>query len=201
MCSCCSGKCIKTALFYKKKRNFFFNNLFFYFSLVHYICSLLGKEISLRVEILLLILGTSWLRLGYVKSSCYFFYVLLFLAQNLMFCFFFRFFLQKRPFYSQPNAVYLVYRSSGFSTCAMASSTSGTRSSFSTQSVSPNEPVVSVDWLHANIREPDLKVPASCYFYTAVGLKWSGYAYHQVLKLLHYSFSKAQKFLIVQYYI
>ncbi|RVW24022.1 Thiosulfate/3-mercaptopyruvate sulfurtransferase 1, mitochondrial [Vitis vinifera] len=75
-----------------------------------------------------------------------------------MFCFFFKFFLQKRPFYSRPNAVYLVYRSSGFSTCAMASSTSGTRSSFSTQSVSPNEPVVSVDWLHANIREPDLKV-------------------------------------------
>lgn len=131
-----------------------------------------------------------------ISFTCYYF-----LPKILCSVFFLNFFLQKRPFYSRPNAVYLVYRSSGFSTCAMASSTSGTRSSFSTQSVSPNEPVVSVDWLHANIREPDLKVPASCYFYTAVGLKWSGYAYHQVLKLLHYSFSKAQKFLIVQYYI
>ena len=81
MCSCCSGKCIKTALFLKKK-TIFFNNLFLYFSLVHYICSLLGKEISLRVEILLLILGTSWLRLGYVlvmsshlaiSFTCYYF--------------------------------------------------------------------------------------------------------------------------------
>lgn len=67
-------------------------------------------------------------------------------------------FFNKRPFYSRPNTVCLVYRSSRFSTCAMASSTFGTGSSFSTQSVSPNEPVVSVDWLHANIREPDLKV-------------------------------------------
>ncbi|KAB5547984.1 hypothetical protein DKX38_011390 [Salix brachista] len=34
----------------------------------------------------------------------------------------------------------------------------GTRANFSTQSLSLNEPVVSVDWLHANLREPDLKV-------------------------------------------
>ncbi|KAJ6419656.1 hypothetical protein OIU84_029721, partial [Salix udensis] len=34
----------------------------------------------------------------------------------------------------------------------------GTRANFSTQSLSLNEPVVSVDWLHANLQEPDLKV-------------------------------------------
>ncbi|KAK4753107.1 hypothetical protein SAY87_021905 [Trapa incisa] len=31
-------------------------------------------------------------------------------------------------------------------------------SNFSTQSASTNEPVVSADWLHSNLREPDLKV-------------------------------------------
>ncbi|KAG6775556.1 hypothetical protein POTOM_019033 [Populus tomentosa] len=40
----------------------------------------------------------------------------------------------------------------------MASSVVGTRPNFSTQSLSMNEPVVSVDWLHANLREPNLKV-------------------------------------------
>ncbi|KAF3947207.1 hypothetical protein CMV_026628, partial [Castanea mollissima] len=32
------------------------------------------------------------------------------------------------------------------------------KSYFSTQTLSTNEPVVSVDWLHANLKEPDLKV-------------------------------------------
>nr|TKS12478.1 thiosulfate sulfurtransferase family protein [Populus alba] len=40
----------------------------------------------------------------------------------------------------------------------MASSVVGTRPNFPTQSLSMNEPVVSVDWLHANLREPNLKV-------------------------------------------
>ncbi|XP_071723277.1 thiosulfate/3-mercaptopyruvate sulfurtransferase 2-like [Rutidosis leptorrhynchoides] len=40
----------------------------------------------------------------------------------------------------------------------IASSTMGTRSNFSTQALSTNEPVVSVDWLHANLKEPDVKV-------------------------------------------
>ncbi|XP_051135916.1 thiosulfate/3-mercaptopyruvate sulfurtransferase 1, mitochondrial [Andrographis paniculata] len=39
------------------------------------------------------------------------------------------------------------------STSAVAS-----QASFSSQSLSTNEPVVSVDWLHANLREPDVKV-------------------------------------------
>ena len=42
----------------------------------------------------------------------------------------------------------------------MASSVAGTRADFSTKSVSVNGPVVSVDWLHTNLKEPDLKVPA-----------------------------------------
>ena len=117
---------------------------------------LLGKEINLRVEILLLILVTSS-HLS-VSFMCYYF-----LHRILCSVFYFLFLLQKRPFYSLPNAVYLLHRSSGFATCAMASSGFGTRSSFSTQSISTNEPVVSVDWLHANLKEPDLKVPESCY--------------------------------------
>ncbi|PON38519.1 Rhodanese-like domain containing protein [Parasponia andersonii] len=40
----------------------------------------------------------------------------------------------------------------------MASSVAGARADFSTKSVSVNDPVVSVDWLHANLKDPDLKV-------------------------------------------
>ncbi|XP_010243916.1 PREDICTED: thiosulfate/3-mercaptopyruvate sulfurtransferase 1, mitochondrial-like [Nelumbo nucifera] len=46
----------------------------------------------------------------------------------------------------------------GLARCAMASSISGSKAAFSTQSVSTKEPVVSVDWLHANLRVPDVKV-------------------------------------------
>lgn len=41
---------------------------------------------------------------------------------------------------------------------AMASSVAGMRASYSTQSPSTSEPVVSVDWLHSNLRDPDMKV-------------------------------------------
>ncbi|XP_057450584.1 thiosulfate/3-mercaptopyruvate sulfurtransferase 2-like [Lotus japonicus] len=40
----------------------------------------------------------------------------------------------------------------------MASSIVGRRATYSTQSVSTNEPVVSVDWLYDNLKEPDMKV-------------------------------------------
>lgn len=40
----------------------------------------------------------------------------------------------------------------------MASSTAGKKVEYSTLSVPTTEPVVSVDWLHSNLREPDLKV-------------------------------------------
>uniref|UniRef100_A0A3Q7HKB2 Uncharacterized protein n=1 Tax=Solanum lycopersicum TaxID=4081 RepID=A0A3Q7HKB2_SOLLC len=39
----------------------------------------------------------------------------------------------------------------------MTSSTVGAQPSFSTLAILTNEPVVSVDCLHANIRDPDLK--------------------------------------------
>lgn len=50
----------------------------------------------------------------------------------------------------------MVYKASGF--VCLASLAVGSRASFSTQSLSTNEPVVSVDWLHANLKGPDLKV-------------------------------------------
>lgn len=54
-------------------------------------------------------------------------------------------------------APYAKYKTSGyFST--MASSVSGVTDSSSVQSMSTSEPVVSVDWLHANLRDPDMKV-------------------------------------------
>ncbi|KAK7311104.1 hypothetical protein RJT34_09011 [Clitoria ternatea] len=40
----------------------------------------------------------------------------------------------------------------------MASSSIGRRATYSTQSVSTNEPVVSVDWLYDNLKQPDIKV-------------------------------------------
>ncbi|XWS10360.1 hypothetical protein CRYUN_Cryun39dG0070600 [Craigia yunnanensis] len=46
----------------------------------------------------------------------------------------------------------------------MASSAIETRINFSTQSLSTNDPVISVDWLHANLREPDLKVLDSSWY-------------------------------------
>ncbi|CAJ1958129.1 unnamed protein product [Sphenostylis stenocarpa] len=41
---------------------------------------------------------------------------------------------------------------------SMASSSFGRRATYSTQSVSTNEPVVSVDWLYDNLKVPDIKV-------------------------------------------
>ncbi|KAJ0100248.1 hypothetical protein Patl1_20839 [Pistacia atlantica] len=68
-------------------------------------------------------------------------------------------FLNKRLFNSQPDPKYTAYKISSIrAPLVMASSVVGTRANYSTLSVSPNEPVVSVDWLHANLREPDLKI-------------------------------------------
>ncbi|NP_001312366.1 thiosulfate/3-mercaptopyruvate sulfurtransferase 1, mitochondrial-like [Nicotiana tabacum] len=64
----------------------------------------------------------------------------------------------KKPFYSQAAPTYFSYKVVGSVTCCVASSRVGTRSTFSTLAVSTNEPVVSVDWLHANLKEPDVKV-------------------------------------------
>ncbi|XP_057957402.1 thiosulfate/3-mercaptopyruvate sulfurtransferase 1, mitochondrial [Malania oleifera] len=66
--------------------------------------------------------------------------------------------LKKRPHYLWADPVYLGHKSSGLSLSSMAASVVGNQAAFTTLSVSANEPVVSVEWLHANIREPDMKV-------------------------------------------
>ncbi|WZZ05635.1 hypothetical protein YC2023_091556 [Brassica napus] len=64
-------------------------------------------------------------------------------------------FLTRRGFFSQLGSYSTAYRSAR----AMASAGIGARAGYSTSSsVATNEPVVSVDWLHSNLREPDLKV-------------------------------------------
>ena len=63
--------------------------------------------------------------------------------------------MQRRGLFSQLGSYSTAYRSAR----AMASAGIGARAGFSTSSSVPtNEPVVSVDWLHSNLREPDLKV-------------------------------------------
>ncbi|XP_062012076.1 thiosulfate/3-mercaptopyruvate sulfurtransferase 1, mitochondrial-like isoform X2 [Rosa rugosa] len=74
--------------------------------------------------------------------------------------------LNKRSDLLRADSSYTKYRVSGLIPRAMASSVAGARADFST-SASTNEPVVSVDWLHANLKEPDLKVahiPGALFF-------------------------------------
>ncbi|XP_044505023.1 thiosulfate/3-mercaptopyruvate sulfurtransferase 1, mitochondrial-like [Mangifera indica] len=68
-------------------------------------------------------------------------------------------FLNKRLYYSQHGPKYTPDKTSSIETPrVMASSVVGTRSYYSALAMSTNEPVVSVDWLHSNLREPDLKI-------------------------------------------
>ncbi|GMH07941.1 hypothetical protein Nepgr_009781 [Nepenthes gracilis] len=65
--------------------------------------------------------------------------------------------LNKIPFYLRSGCYDSVSGSAlGCSAVSPAKVSVNTR--FSTHTMSTNEPVVSVDWLHANIRQPDLKV-------------------------------------------
>ncbi|XP_075097699.1 thiosulfate/3-mercaptopyruvate sulfurtransferase 1, mitochondrial isoform X2 [Nicotiana tabacum] len=68
----------------------------------------------------------------------------------------------RKPFHLQAAPIYYSNKVIDSFT-RMASSTVGAQPSFSTLAMSTNESVVSVDWLHANLREPDLKVYASWY--------------------------------------
>ncbi|XP_022886409.1 thiosulfate/3-mercaptopyruvate sulfurtransferase 1, mitochondrial isoform X1 [Olea europaea var. sylvestris] len=52
----------------------------------------------------------------------------------------------------------LSHKASGSVCCSMSTSALASQASFSMQSLPTSEPVVSVDWLHANLREPNLKV-------------------------------------------
>ncbi|KAI4323227.1 hypothetical protein L6164_022850 [Bauhinia variegata] len=69
-------------------------------------------------------------------------------------------FFNRRSICLQAGAVYIAQKAKAvhWTPCAMASASIGTRAAYSTQSISTNEPVVSVDWLHANLKQPDLKV-------------------------------------------
>ncbi|XP_071905540.1 thiosulfate/3-mercaptopyruvate sulfurtransferase 1, mitochondrial-like isoform X2 [Coffea arabica] len=63
-----------------------------------------------------------------------------------------------RPFNSDPASSHWSYNKSTTLFCRMVSSVAASQVSFSNMSLHPTEPVVSVDWLHANLREPDMKV-------------------------------------------
>ncbi|XP_076903103.1 thiosulfate/3-mercaptopyruvate sulfurtransferase 1, mitochondrial-like isoform X1 [Bidens hawaiensis] len=64
----------------------------------------------------------------------------------------------KKPFQSWASPTCTTYRNSILVRGDMATTVAGSPASFSTRSLSTGEPVVSVDWLHSNLREPDLKV-------------------------------------------
>lgn len=71
------------------------------------------------------------------------------------------FLLQKRLFCIQTVPVPVSTSQNSKTTCwvpCMASSSVGRRATYSTKSVSTNEPVVSVDWLYDNLKLPDIKV-------------------------------------------
>ncbi|KAL2483884.1 Thiosulfate/3-mercaptopyruvate sulfurtransferase 1 [Forsythia ovata] len=64
----------------------------------------------------------------------------------------------KRSFQLLLAPSHLSHKASGSAYCSMTSSAVASQASFSMQSLPNNEPVVSVDWLHANLREPYVKV-------------------------------------------
>ncbi|KAL5543735.1 hypothetical protein UlMin_007519 [Ulmus minor] len=64
----------------------------------------------------------------------------------------------KTLFHLKANPAYTAHKTSYWNPRVMSSSAAGARSDFSTKSVTVNDPVVSVDWLHTNLKDPDLKV-------------------------------------------
>ncbi|XP_011007217.1 PREDICTED: thiosulfate/3-mercaptopyruvate sulfurtransferase 1, mitochondrial [Populus euphratica] len=58
-----------------------------------------------------------------------------------------------RTFQKRADPFHTSFKTSQWVQCVV-----GARANFSTQSLSLKEPVVSVDWLHANLGEPDMKV-------------------------------------------
>ncbi|XP_024968688.1 thiosulfate/3-mercaptopyruvate sulfurtransferase 1, mitochondrial-like [Cynara cardunculus var. scolymus] len=64
----------------------------------------------------------------------------------------------KKPLHLWASSSRMAYMSTSSIRSDMASTAVGSTATFLTQSMSTTEPVVSVDWLHANLREPDIKV-------------------------------------------
>ncbi|XP_010476757.1 PREDICTED: thiosulfate/3-mercaptopyruvate sulfurtransferase 2 isoform X1 [Camelina sativa] len=67
-------------------------------------------------------------------------------------------FLNKKAFSSQLHSAYSTSKSSTHVSRVMASTGTEPKANYATSSISSNEPVVSVDWLHANLRGADIKV-------------------------------------------
>ncbi|KVI11165.1 Rhodanese-like domain-containing protein, partial [Cynara cardunculus var. scolymus] len=73
----------------------------------------------------------------------------------------------KKPLHLWASSSRMAYMSTSSIRSDMASTAVGSTATFLTQSMSTTEPVVSVDWLHANLREPDIKVahiPGALFF-------------------------------------
>lgn len=70
--------------------------------------------------------------------------------------------LQKRQVHSRggPVPACTSYKKSGSVTRVMASSTLGSRAGFASKT-SVDDPIVSVNWLHENLKDPNLKVNVS----------------------------------------
>ncbi|XP_022149286.1 thiosulfate/3-mercaptopyruvate sulfurtransferase 1, mitochondrial-like [Momordica charantia] len=64
----------------------------------------------------------------------------------------------KKLFHFQANSASVAYNPTRRIPSIMASSIAGARVQFSSKSLSTDDPVVSADWLHSNLKEPDLKV-------------------------------------------
>ncbi|XP_043701658.1 thiosulfate/3-mercaptopyruvate sulfurtransferase 1, mitochondrial-like isoform X2 [Telopea speciosissima] len=63
-----------------------------------------------------------------------------------------------KAFYRRVDPSSLVSTTCSLVWFAVAFSTVGAKATFVTESVSTSDPVVSVDWLHANLKDPDMKV-------------------------------------------
>ncbi|KAG6423894.1 hypothetical protein SASPL_114300 [Salvia splendens] len=63
----------------------------------------------------------------------------------------------KKPLHSWPVSSHLGYKLPGSISC-MSSAAAASQATSSAQTLSINDPVVSADWLHANLRSPNVKV-------------------------------------------
>ncbi|KAJ4980977.1 hypothetical protein NE237_031814 [Protea cynaroides] len=67
-------------------------------------------------------------------------------------------FINKKAFYRRVDHFSRLSTTRGLVRCAMTPSTVGAKATFVTESLSISDPIVSVDSLHAHLRDPDMKV-------------------------------------------
>lgn len=75
-----------------------------------------------------------------------------------MFLYLYNSYLQNKAPYVRAHGLSFVPPSFGFARCNVTASSSMRLSTLAIHSVPHNEPVVSAEWLHANLKEPDVKV-------------------------------------------